>query len=193
MRARSNRPNRNVDRRPSLYPSIARQHPHVEPYPGLHGGVDLRKEVDSLLEQYGAWMLLRHYDVTTHSQYWDEDTQESVGGPSYLFTDHIVLTRKIIQSTGGVLGALEMPAPPGLVSTPYTNIYLRWDAGGEILIEQVDEIFEFNWNEERKPEADEVLGKVVIKHNILMAQDLLGDLGRREYWKCICKADVVGK
>jgi hypothetical protein len=193
LRAISDRPNVNANRRPPLYPTAVRQQPHVEPYPGFHGGIDLRKVVDSFLEQYGVWMLLRHYDTTTHSQYWDDETQEAVGGPAYAYTDHIVLSRKMIQSTGGVLGALEMSMPTGLISVPYTNIYLKWDAVGEVLIDQVDEIFEFNWSLDRKPEPSEVLGKMVIKHNILMSQDLLGDLGRREYWKCICKADVVGK
>lgn len=159
-------------------------------YPNMQVGIDLRRELDSLLLSYGHWVMVRKYDTGTHSEYWDSELREAVGGPAWEYTDHIVRARKEIQRSGGVLSALEMPTPAGLLTIPYVTYYLKWNAAGSIGNE--DEIYEFPWDTDRTPGPLEVIDICNRKYNILESVDLLGDAGRREYYLCVCRLDRIG-
>lgn len=176
---------------PSLYPSDSNPMPNVALYPGHTTGVDLRHELDELLNTYGHWVMVRKYDTTTHSQYWDPELREARGGPPWIYTDYVVRARKVIQTTGGVLSALEMPAPPGILTIPYATYYLKWNIDG-YSIGNSDEIYEFPWSATVVPEPSQAVGLCDRKYNILESVDLLGDAGRREYYMCICRVDEVG-
>jgi len=161
-------------------------------YPERTYGINLRYEMEKLLDEYGHWVLLRHYDTTTFSEYYDEITGEGVGGPMYEWTDHVVRSRKVVQTTGGTLSAMEMTTPVGLLTVPYSVYYVKWDDMNAIIAPQLDEIYEFAWSKARAPIADECTALAKVKYNILEAIDMLGDGGRREFYTCICKADMVG-
>ena len=174
-----------------MYPTTDNPNQDVSVYPGISTGIDLRVEMDELLNTYGHWVMVRHYDTTSYSEFWNPLTHESVGGPPHPYTDHVVRSRKVLQTTGGVLAALDMPAPVGILNVPYITYYLKWDVVDEPLL-NTDEIFEFPWDRIRVPGADEAAALINNKYSILESVDLLGDEGRREYYACICRADRVG-
>ena len=173
-----------------LYPTKDNSFANTSPYPGHTAGIDLRVELDDLLNTYGHWVMVRKYDTTTHSEYWDDELRESRGGAPWVYTDYVVRARKVIQRSGGVLSALEMPAPPGMLTIPYANYYLKWDAAGTI--GNADEIYEFPWDSDANPEPSQAVLICERKYNILESVDLLGDAGRREYYLCICRLDELG-
>jgi hypothetical protein len=163
-------------------------------YPSVGHGLDLRKWFDDMLARFGHYVILRRYDTTTHSVYWNTLTKEAVGGPAWEYTDYVIRSRKVIMTSAGTLSALEMPAPPGLFTVEYVTYYLKWNS---VLpgITANDEIYEFvtptsNIETGSVPKADVV--ECNTKYNIIETVDMLGDAGRNEYYKCICKQDVVG-
>ena len=174
-----------------MYPAMNNTSAGVAPYPDAMTGVDLRNEMDSILLQYGHWVLLRHYDTSKRSENWDPEYQEAIDGPTYEYTDYVVRSRKVIVRSGGVLSALEMASPVGILTVPYVTYYVKWDAGDDILTIH-DEIYEFPWNGATPPGVEDAVGIVTVKYNILESVDMLGDAGRREYYLCVCRADVVG-
>jgi len=174
-----------------LYPAISNAKSGVGLYPGHTVGIDLRHELDDILNTYGHWVMVRKYDTSTHSEYWDDELHEARGGPAWEYTDHIVRSRKVIQRSGGVLSALEMPSPLGMISVPYVLYYLRWDVTAQGIGAE-DELYEFQWDINRKPGPDEAVDICDRKYAILESVDLLGDSGRREYYLCICRLDKVG-
>lgn len=174
----------------SLYPEITSlTHNNTAIYPHIGYGIDLRKWINDILSRYGHSIMVRKYDTTRRSQYWNELTKESIGGPAWVYTDHIVKARKYSLTSGGTMSALEMTAPPGIISVEYVIYFLHWNS---ILpnIRSTDEIYEFQWSGNTQPTPDRVVCDV--KYNIIESLDMLGDAGRNEYYKCICKQDVVG-
>ena len=172
-----------------LYPQLSNPRVNTSLYPGSTHGLDLRRWMDDILGEYGHYVMLRQYDTTKRSIYWNDITKESIGGPAWEYTDHIVRARKQVMTTGGVLSALEMPSPPGIITVLYTIYYLKWNSLNP-MVKNDDEIYEFEWALDRAPNVDEVT--CVLKYNILDAIDMLGDAGRKEYYKCICRQDIVG-
>jgi len=161
-------------------------------YPGHTTGIDQRVAMDKLMEEFGSWVLVRHYDLTTRSQYWNAEQHEATGGPPWEWTDYVVRSREVPIRSGGVLSALEMPAPMGLITVPYYTFYLKWNAVDGQSVTEHDEIFKVQWSLPRKPEPSELLDLCTAKYNILAAYDILGDSGRMEYYLCVCKGDKVG-
>jgi len=174
-----------------LYPTESNATPNVSLYPDHTTGIDLRNELEALLNEYGHWVMVRKYDTSTHSVYWDSDTREARGGPPWEYVDYVVRARKVIQRSGGVLSALDMPAPPGMITIPYANYYLKWTVDG-CSVGSEDEIYEFPWDQGVAPEPSQAVDICERKYNILESVDLLGDAGRREYYLCVCRLDVVG-
>jgi len=174
-----------------MYPSTSNANPEVSPYPVATTGVDLRLEMEDILNEYGHWVMVRHYDTTQRSPAWDDEYGEAIGGPTHPYVDYVVRGRKVIVRSGGVLSALEMGSPVGAITIPYVTYYVRWDVTDDLLTIH-DEIYEFPWDDERSPGVEEVVDIVVTKYGILESVDMLGDAGRREYYLCVCRADVVG-
>lgn len=172
-----------------MYPKL--DAPTTGLFPGYTGGIDLRHEMDKILRAYGHWIMVRHYDTTRHSQYWDSRTHEAIGGPAWEYTDYIVRARKVLQRSVGTLSALEMPSPPGLMTVPYINYYIQWNpTHNDVTI--YDDIYEFRWDSSNTPTIDNLVGKYTGRYNIKEAVDLLGDSGRREYYMCICQYMALG-
>lgn len=172
-----------------MYPDL--DIPDVNIYPGFTTGIDLRVEMDKILRSYGHWVMVRHYDTTRHSKYWDERAHEAVGGPAWEYMDYIVRSRKVLQRSIGTLSALEMPAPPGMMTVPYVNYYVQWDPTGDDLT-IYDDIYEFRWSSNIRPTTNDLNNRYIGRYNIKEAVDLLGDAGRREYYLCICQYMALG-
>lgn len=174
-----------------LYPSMNNDRPTTSIYPGTAYGIDLRNEMEVLLSEYGYYILVRHYDRSTYSQYWNNIAKEAVGGPAYEYTDYIALGRKVARTTEtGATGGLEVPHPMGLVTIPYVTFYIKWDIVYTDSISNEDEIMEFTWSNSRVPVVGDAIPNVTNRYNILDAADLLGDTGRREYYMCICRSTI---
>lgn len=172
--------------RPSMYPSISNTRSSTALYPGFTTGIDLRHEMKRIMDEYGSWIMVRHFDRTKHSRFWNPETHESVGGPPWDWTDYVVRYREVIESTG-----LEMTSPVGLMTIPYAKVYVEWNIADE-LVANVDEMYKFTWTSDRTPTPVEAVDVCTVKLNITNAVDLLGDSGRREYYLCLCKIEVVG-
>jgi len=49
----------------------------------------------------GQWVVVRHFS-NVHSQYWNEETKEAVGGPAYEYKDTVLLASKQLSYQTGV-------------------------------------------------------------------------------------------
>jgi len=60
--------------------------------------INMRDELRRLIygdmrtKPQGYWVVLRIMRIGSYSQYWNEDIQESIGGPKYLYDDILVRT-----------------------------------------------------------------------------------------------------
>lgn len=179
-----------IANRPSMYPpGIINS--NVSLYPNMIYGLDLRKFMDDILTSYGHYAMVRKYDTTRRSSFWNPVTKEAVGGPAWEYNDYIVKARKVIMTTGGTLTALETPTPMGLLSVDYVVYYFKWNSIRPN-ISRHDEIYEFDWSLAREPQVDEIIEACNVKYNIIESIDMLGDAGRKEFYKCLCKMDNVG-
>ncbi len=80
----------------------------------LPDGINLREEVHGILygtptkNPLGHWVILRHYDRTSKSEYWNQYTKEGVGGPSYEYSDALIRTRRIPASKSSTESAIKI-------------------------------------------------------------------------------------
>lgn len=58
-------------------------------------GINMDYEFRQLVEEEGWWMVLRCFDLTKRSTYWNEDKKEAVGGPEYKYHDLIFRGRRV--------------------------------------------------------------------------------------------------
>lgn len=85
--------------------------------------IDLRVEFATFIEEHGHWVILRKYDRTRRSIYWDEETQSAIGGPPWEYTDIFVKASKSVcepKSTD------EYDFRPGSVDLPNDRYYLPY-------------------------------------------------------------------
>jgi hypothetical protein len=177
----------------NLYPGITNSGSGSGLYPGMIVGIDLRREMDILMAEYGYYVILRHFDRSRHSSYWDDIAKEAVGGPAYEYTDYIARARKVVRASLSGTGGLEEPTPLGLITLPYIMFYVKWNAALRYEITNADEIMEFTNTSTGVPGLEDALKSVTNTFNILLADDLLGDLGRREYYACVSRLDIGGR
>ena len=72
-------------------------------YDGLSeaDGIDLRIEMNRCLygdgqrSPLGHWVVVRHFDRSKQSKYFNKFSKEGVQGPSHPFTDHLVRARRV--------------------------------------------------------------------------------------------------
>ena len=57
-------------------------------------------EIAQMVEEYGWWMVLRSFDLTQRSEYWNDVSQEAVGGPPYKYNDIILKGRRVERVQG---------------------------------------------------------------------------------------------
>lgn len=89
----------------------------------------------------GQWVVLRHFSEVK-SQYWNERTQEAVGGPPYEYTDTIVLAAKQMAFMAG-----RPPVRAGV--HPAENVVdlqenFRYFLPPDVTIKEDDEIYDLN-------------------------------------------------
>ena len=112
--------------------------------------IDLRQELRNLFEtEFGGiakWVVVRHF-TNVHSQYWNEVTKESIGGPAYEYVDTVVesysttaITR-VLHQVGTVVEEV------GLLEQIYEKYYFLYD----IEIKENDEILDINYYGKIKP------------------------------------------
>ena len=178
----------------NLYPQFNNPRSTTGVYPGVYIGIDLRYEMGILLDEYGTFVILRHYDKTEHSNYWDNIAKEAIGGPAWPYRDYITRAREVIRETAvDTTAGLEIPTPMGLMTLPQVTFYIEWDVTKPDDISNSDELFRFKWTSSKTPSVDQGLDSVTNRYNILEAAPLLCDGGRIEYYNCICRTDVAGK
>jgi len=56
----------------------------------------MREEFSYIVNTTGYWIVWRQFDLTQHSQYWDESSQEAIGGPAWVYKDYIFKTRNVV-------------------------------------------------------------------------------------------------
>lgn len=60
------------------------------------------EDIQGIIEEYGWWMVLRSFDLTKKSQYWDDTSKEAIGGPPFLYNDIILKGRRVENIAGDV-------------------------------------------------------------------------------------------
>jgi len=52
-------------------------------------------DISNMIDEYGWWMVLRSFDLTKKSQYFDQQSGEAIGGPMYEYNDIILKGRRV--------------------------------------------------------------------------------------------------
>ncbi len=89
----------------------------------LLSGIDLRNEFADFIEEHGHWVILRKYDRTRRSIYWNEETQSAIGGPPWEYRDVFVKASKSVRR---VSSTDEYDFRPGSVDLPSDIYYLPY-------------------------------------------------------------------
>ena len=121
----------------------------------------------------GRWVIVRHFDRTKKSRYWNDQTKEPIGGPPYEYTDTVVLAAKQLafQPTRPATKA-------GVTLMENTGAVLenfRYFIPGDVTIQEDDEILGLSYIGPDKPEVD-YLGtgsgaKVIDRFKVKLAND----------------------
>ena len=64
--------------------------------------ISLDFEFKDIVDEYGWWMVLRSFNLTKRSSYWNEASQEAIGGPPWLYNDIIFKGRRVEHIQGDV-------------------------------------------------------------------------------------------
>ncbi len=83
--------------------------------------IDLRNEFANFIEEHGHWVVLRKYDRTRRSIYWDESTQSAIGGPPWEYTEILLKASKSVRRPASTD---EYDFRPGSVDLPNDTYYL---------------------------------------------------------------------
>jgi len=52
------------------------------------------RDLEAMVIEYGWWIVLRSFNLSKHSKYWDDISKEAIGGPPYLHNDIIFKGRR---------------------------------------------------------------------------------------------------
>lgn len=152
-------------------------------------GIDLRKELHAILHGdgnrsgKGHWIVYRKFDRSTYSQYYNEVTQEAVGGPKYEYTDYIIRAYRSNPLSGLGANNSSKEADVGQISIPTVVYYLEYDQSPQV----GDQIFELNWESPIKPTTIVTQNPNYFRErfNIEFVHAYrLDGWGRIEYWYC---------
>ena len=155
------------------------------------GEIDMRAEMHEILfgsnskPQRGHWVVYRRFDMTTKATTFDEVYREGVGGPSNVYTDTIVMTRR-----DPILAPEENEAhtPIGLLEGGKNIYYFEYD----FLPRISDQIFEVNWADHtRKPLLSQLAEPHLEKYNIKEVFPYRCDAGRIEHWIVATNKDKI--
>jgi len=165
---------------------------------GSSGGasINMREELRKILEGDGAtdlpqghWVVYRRFDLSQRSEYWvDDEYKESVGGPSWEYTDELHLARYDQVISGGLTRFFEMETAPGVIHVDYRIYFLQYD----VKPKRTDFIYEINWDDHSvKPEIGQLVLPDEDKYNINDIYPLRGDNGRVEFYACLCRREPI--
>ena len=59
-----------------------------------YDGINLDREFRDIVKDNGWWMVLRSFNLAKHSQYWNEQSKEAIGGSPWEFNDIIFKGRR---------------------------------------------------------------------------------------------------
>lgn len=169
-------------------------------YPSAQSGVynkeiSLRDELYKIFRGDGPesgkahWVILRHFDKTTFSQYWNPQTREAVGGPPWVYTDKAVLTYSALRPAigFGIDTLSEMSLVPGRFDDFSAIFYFEHD----VSVDTFDMIYELDWEKPQKPLDLESVTKTR-RYQIKFLWDYRSDnQGRIEYKATVCRVDEV--
>ena len=52
--------------------------------------IDMQREMSDFCHQHGHWIIVRKFDRTRRSRFWDERSQSAIGGPAWEYEDIFV-------------------------------------------------------------------------------------------------------
>lgn len=87
-------------------------------------GIDLRVEFAKFIEEHGHWVILRKFDRSRHSRFWDETTKTAIGGPAWEYTDYLIRASKSVRRASE---ADEYNFRPGTVDLPADTYYVSYE------------------------------------------------------------------
>lgn len=100
----------------------------------------------------GQWVVVRHFDRTRKSKYWNEETKEAVGGPPYEYTDTITVASKqtAFQTSrpSTSAGATVLEFSEAVLET------YRYFLQSDVTIEEDDEILDLDHSGQTTPTVD---------------------------------------
>ena len=132
--------------------------------------------------------MLRHFDRTQNSEYWNSDTREAVGGPKYVYSDSAILGVSAFAYSTSRIGDIGVRnTPPGLVIMEKRKMYVEWDVN----VDFDDEIYELSAHTTAQPTitydrtAENVSNYIVYPKTRWVVKDIHNyrsdDQGRVEY------------
>jgi len=117
----------------------------------MKGSVNLRSELDDLFDNVeggiSSWVLLRHFDKTKRSKYWDKDRKEAIGGPPYEYTDSVVpvYMSAFVPRSGAGVGVENIE--PGAIIIGKRRVYMQH----LVTVDYEDELYELSHYTEEEP------------------------------------------
>ena len=162
--------------------------------------VDLRYELESLfngVDKIGRWVVVRHYDKTQYSKYWNEVTKEAVGGPAYVYNDTIVETysspnySSIYTRTQAGIQQYEQ----AVIDLNTVQYYFRYN----VVVDSDDEVYELDYYGKTEPSSIDYVNSgtgvsIIEKYKI---KDVINyrcdDHGRIEYKFAIAQKSYFRK
>ena len=106
-------------------------------------GIDLREEMNIILygspykKPLGHWVVLRHFDRSSTSKYFNDISKEGIGGPAHKFTDTLLKTRRVGASTRS---NTESVTKAGDIFSDKLVYYFEYD----VVINNGDQIYELD-------------------------------------------------
>lgn len=153
--------------------------------------IDLRKEFRDTLygtgnkPQRGYWVAYRRFDKTKKSDFYDEVYNSGINGPTFQYTDELVITR---QDPVFSPEMAEASMPAGLLKGGQSIFYFEYS----FMPSPDDQIFEIGWNDHQLKPSNTILnGRYLKKYNIKEVFPYRLDGGRVEYYMVYANTDLV--
>ena len=181
----------------------------LNPSKGINREVDLRKEMEDILEgtdstpQRGHWILLRRMETAQRCTCWnersagenkfdednrvyDEPSEDCTicGGEGYVYDDELHLVRRRVVAPDIGLANQETESPVGIMNVQYIIYYFQYYVNPT----KKDKIIEIENDNDGNPVRPFVNQEIL---NISVAVPFRDQLGRIEFWRCAVKQEVI--
>ena len=149
-------------------------------------GIDLRSEFHTILygnasmNPKGHWVVLRHFDRTKKSIYYNKYSKEGVGGPPHPYTDTLLRARRKSYPRSESEDNIKL----GSIFSDSYVYYLEYTVTAQI----GDQIFEIDTaNHASRP----ISYKLKSKYDIKRFDPYREDNGNVQYYAAICEFDNI--